>query len=58
MLGVAQSMAVFILGIIAILVLLGVLVMVHKQSGKVKELEMRMKAMDDIAATNDSTTTK
>lgn len=51
-------MAVFILGIIAILVLLGVLVMVHKQSGKVKELEMRMKAMDDIAATNDSTTTK
>lgn len=30
--------------------------MVHKQSGKVKELEMRMKAMDDIAATDNSTT--
>ncbi len=58
MLGVAQSMAIFILGIISILVLIGVLVMVHKQSGKVKELEMRMKAMDDIAATDNSTTTK
>ncbi len=58
MLGVAQSMAIFILGIISILVLIGVLVMVHKQSGRVKELEMRMKAMDDIAATDNSTTTK
>lgn len=58
MLGVAQSMAIFILGIISILVLIGVLVMVHKQSGRVKELEMRMKAMDDIAATDNSTITK
>lgn len=58
MLGVAQSMAIFILGIISILVLIGVLVMVHKQSGRVKELEMRMKAMDDIATTDNSMTTK
>lgn len=43
-------MAILILGILAIIVLLGVLVLVHKQSQKVKDLELRMKAMDKLEA--------
>ena len=52
MLGVAQSMAILVLGILAIIVLIGVLIMVHKQANRVKELEMRMKAMDTLQAEN------
>ncbi len=50
MLGVAQSMAVLVLGILAIIVLLGVLVIVHKQTNRVRDLEMRMKAIDELDA--------
>lgn len=50
MLDVAQSMMVLVLGILAIIVLLGVLVIVHRQTNRVKELEMRMKAMDKLEA--------
>lgn len=50
MLSVAQSMAVLVLGIIAVIILLWVLVIVHKQTGRVKELEMRMKAMNELTA--------
>lgn len=50
MLSVAQSMAVLVLGIIAVIILLWVLVIVHKQTGRVRELEMRMKAMNELTA--------
>ncbi len=50
-LDVAQSMALLIISIMATLVLLGILVIVHKQTAKVKELEMRMKAMESVGAT-------
>lgn len=50
MLSVAQSIVVLALGIVAVIILLWVLVIVHKQTGRVKELEMRMKAMDELTA--------
>mgnify|MGYP000997179345 CR=1 FL=1 len=50
-LDVAQGMALLIISIMATLVLLGILVIVHKQTAKVKELEMRMKAMESVGAT-------
>ena len=50
MLDVVQSIVVFMLGIVAIIVLLSVLIMVHKQAGRVKDLEMRMKATDELEA--------
>ena len=50
MLAVAQSMAVLVLGIIAIIILLGVLVIVHKQSRRMKELEYQVKAFENIEA--------
>lgn len=53
-LGVAQGITVLILGVVAIIVLLWVLVIVHKQAARVKELEMRMNAVDKLEA-NDVT---
>ena len=47
-LGTVQSIMILVLGAIAVIVLLYVLVIVHKQTGRVKELEMRMKAMDEL----------
>jgi len=44
----AQSMALLIISLVGALVLLGILVIVHKQTGKMKELEMRMKAMENM----------
>lgn len=60
MLGEAQSMALLIIAALAIVILIRILMLVHHQSGKVKELEMRMKAMEkldaeDAAAETDST---
>ena len=49
-LDMAQSMALLILSFVSVLVLLGILVVVHKQTGRVKELEMRMKAMEKMEA--------
>lgn len=53
-LGVAQGITVLILGVVAVIVLLWVLVIVHKQAARVKELEMRMNAVDKLEA-NDAT---
>ena len=50
MASVAQSIAVLALGIIAVIILLWVLAIIHKQTGRVKELEMRMKAMNELTA--------
>ena len=52
MLDVAQSMALFILSLVSSLVLLGILIIVHKQTAKMKELEMRMKAMESLETTD------
>lgn len=49
-LGVAQGITVLVLGVVAIIVLLWVLVIVHKQAARVKELEMRMDAVDKLEA--------
>lgn len=48
MLDVAQSIAILIIGLLAIIILLRILVIVHGQTGRVKELEMRMKAMEKM----------
>lgn len=53
-LDVAQGMALLIISIMATLVLLGILVIVHKQTAKVKELEMRMKAMESTQVGTDT----
>lgn len=47
-LDVAQSMIILIMGVVTIAILLKILFIVHKQSTKVKELEMRMKAMENM----------
>lgn len=52
MLAVAQSMAVLVLGTIAVIILLGVLVIVHKQSRRMKELEYQVKTFENIEATH------
>ncbi len=49
-LSMAQSIVLLILAIFAIIVLLKVLFIVHKQTNRVKELEMQMKAMEKIDA--------
>lgn len=46
MLDVAQSMALLIMAFLAVIILLGVLVIVHKQASRVKDLESRMKAIE------------
>lgn len=55
-LDVAQSMALLILSLVAALVLLGILVIVHKQTARMKELEMRMKAMENMDVAQNNTT--
>ncbi len=47
-LGTAQSMAFIIVGILLVIILTRILVIVHKQTRKVQELEHRMKAMEKI----------
>lgn len=44
----AQSMAFIIVGILLVIVLLRVLFAVHHQAKKVKDLEMRMKAVEKM----------
>ncbi len=44
----AQSMTLIIVGILLVIVLLRVLVAVHHQSKKVKDLEIRMKAVEKL----------
>lgn len=48
MLDVAQSITLLIIGLLTIAILLKILFMVHGQSSKVKELEKRMKAFENI----------
>lgn len=48
MLDVVQSIAMLVIGLLAIVILLRILVIVHKQSWHVKELETRMKAMETM----------
>lgn len=49
-LSMAQSVVLLILAIFAVIVLLKVLFIVHKQTNRVKELETQMKAMEKIDA--------
>ncbi|MES2876084.1 MAG: hypothetical protein V4678_01305 [Patescibacteria group bacterium] len=56
-LGIAQSMTLLIIALLAIVILLRILVVVHKQTGRVKELEMRMKAMEKMDVDPESITT-
>lgn len=57
MLDVAQSIAILIIGLLAIIILLRILVIVHGQTGRVKELEMRMKAMEKMDVDPETITT-
>ena len=57
MLDVAQSIAILIIGLLAIIILLRILMIVHGQTGRVKELEMRMKAMEKMDVDPDTITT-
>lgn len=52
----AQSMALLILSLVAALVLLGILIVVHKQTARMKDLEMRMKAMENMEVTEEDKT--
>jgi len=54
-LDVAQSMALLIISLVAALVLLGILVIVHRQTAQMKELEMRMKAMENMEVADKKT---
>jgi hypothetical protein len=47
-LSMGQGLTVILFGIIAVVVLLKVLLMVHHQSKRVKELELRMNAMENV----------
>lgn len=47
-LDVAQSAALLIIATLAIALLLRILMIVHKQNNTVKELQMRMKAMEKL----------
>lgn len=47
-LDVAQSVALLIIATLAIALLLRILMIVHKQNNTVKELQMRMKAMEKL----------
>lgn len=62
MLGEAQSIALLIIATLAIVILLRILMIVHHQTGRVKELEMRLKAMEKLdaeaAAKTDTTNDK
>ena len=48
MLDVVQSIAMLVIGLLAIVILLRILVIVHRQNWRVKELETRMKAMETM----------
>jgi hypothetical protein len=48
-LSMGQGLALILFGIVMIVVLLKILSLVHHQSKHVKELEMRMKAMEGFA---------
>lgn len=50
MLDTAQSLAFIIFGLILVVILLKVLAMVHAQAKKVKELETRMDAVEEMEA--------
>ncbi len=59
-LGMAESIVLLFIALLSIIILLRILVVVHHQTNKVKELEMRLKAMDNMEVetptdTNDST---
>jgi hypothetical protein len=59
-LDIAQSITMLLIGILAIVILLKILAIVHKQARHVHELEMRMKAMEmtdeeTMKTTNDTT---
>jgi hypothetical protein len=63
MMAEAQSIALLVIAALAIVILLRILVVVHHQTRKVKELEMRMRAMekldaDEAAAKTDKTNDK
>lgn len=49
-LSVSQSMALLVIALLAVVILLRILMVVHRQNGKVSELEMRMKAMEKMEA--------
>lgn len=57
MLDIAQSLAILIIGLLAIIILLRILVIVHGQTGRVKELEVRMKAMEKMDVVPETITT-
>jgi hypothetical protein len=44
----AKSIALLIIASLAIVILLRILIVVHRQSGRVKELEARMKAFESM----------
>jgi len=44
----AQSIVMLVVALLMIVILLRILMIVHKQTGRVKELEMRMKAMEKM----------
>lgn len=51
-LDLVQSMWLLAISLVAILILLRILIVVHRQTRKFKELEMRMKAMEKMDATD------
>ena len=56
-LDIAQSITLLVIAILAIIILLKILVIVHKQAAHVKELEMRMKAMEQVKVEDTADTT-
>lgn len=50
MLGEAQSIALLVIAALAVVILLRILIIVHHSARRVKELEMRMKAMEKLDA--------
>lgn len=48
--GEAQSIALLIISALAVVILLRILIIVHHSARRVKELEMRMKAMEKLDA--------
>lgn len=50
----AKSIALLVIASLAIVILLRILIIVHRQSGKVRELETRMKAFENMNADAES----
>lgn len=50
MLDTTQSLLLMLLGFLSIAILLRILIVVHRQYGRVKELEMRMNAIENMDA--------